>query len=392
MIGRGLFILTILSNCVLSLPVTSSQLENEDVRVMKCIVEALADVLSRPHPMPVSQECLVTLKTDDRLVTILRHHNFLKELQEIAVQGSQERAQLPRDAGIPDHVTETPQTTDDAVDRSMLEALGGPGERSILSQKRKTGNGDREEEKDESLGDGESQEDNDTGGELQAKRENDENPRSHVSDSVDDWSEGTAEKKEEEEDEYEEKRENSEENSEEENMTEEKKGAGSDEKRDATRNTSKEKKFDDEDEEEKDERSALFSHKLEDKEEEPEEEEDEREMKRGSRESLKRWTKRAKGLTLKKKAVGKEVQELNSQREVPHHSKEVTEEDVVRKKKSPEEKELQMIARRAPEERRGSEEEGSASRKSEEPEIESLAAIESELENVAQKLHELRRG
>lgn len=392
MIGRGLFILTILSNCVLSLPVTSSQLENEDVRVMKCIVEALADVLSRPHPMPVSQECLVTLKTDDRLVTILRHHNFLKELQEIAVQGSQERAQLPRDAGIPDHVTETPQTTDDAVDRSMLEALGGPGERSILSQKRKTGNGDREEEKDESLGDGESQEDNDTGGELQAKRENDENPRSHVSDSVDDWSEGTAEKKEEEEDEYEEKRENSEENSEEENMTEDKKGAGSDEKRDVTRNTSKEKKFDDEDEEEKDERSALFSHKLEDKEEEPEEEEDEREMKRGSRESLKRWTKRAKGLTLKKKAVGKEVQELNSQREVPHHSKEVTEEDVVRKKKSPEEKELQMIARRAPEERRGSEEEGSASRKSEEPEIESLAAIESELENVAQKLHELRRG
>lgn len=392
MIGRGLFILTILSNCVLSLPVTSSQLENEDVRVMKCIVEALADVLSRPHPMPVSQECLVTLKTDDRLVTILRHHNFLKELQEIAVQGSQERAQLPRDAGIPDHVTETPQTTDDAVDRSMLEALGGPGERSILSQKRKTGNGDREEEKDESLGDGESQEDNDTGGELQAKRENDENPRSHVSDSVDDWSEGTAEKREEEEDEYEEKRENSEENSEEENMTEDKKGAGSDEKRDATRNTSKEKKFDDEDEEEKDERSALFSHKLEDKEEEPEEEEDEREMKRGSRESLKRWTKRAKGLTLKKKAVGKEVQELNSQREVPHHSKEVTEEDVVRKKKSPEEKELQMIARRAPEERRGSEEEGSASRKSEEPEIESLAAIESELENVAQKLHELRRG
>lgn len=392
MIGRGLFILTILSNCVLSLPVTSSQLENEDVRVMKCIVEALADVLSRPHPMPVSQECLVTLKTDDRLVTILRHHNFLKELQEIAVQGSQERAQLPRDAGIPDHVTETPQTTDDAVDRSMLEALGGPGERSILSQKRKTGNGDREEEKDESLGDGESQEDNDTGGELQAKRENDENPRSHVSDSVDDWSEGTAEKREEEEDEYEEKRENSEENSEEENMTEDKKGAGSDEKRDATRNTSKEKKFDDEDEEEKDERSALFSHKLEDKEEEPEEEEDEREMKRGSRESLKRWTKRAKGLTLKKKAVGKEVQEPNSQREVPHHSKEVTEEDVVRKKKSPEEKELQMIARRAPEERRGSEEEGSASRKSEEPEIESLAAIESELENVAQKLHELRRG
>ena len=105
----------------------------------------------------------------------------------------------------------------------MVEALGGPGERSILSQKKRTGNGDEEEEKDESLGNGESQEDNDIGGEVQAKRENDENPRSHVSESVDDWSEGTAEKREEEE-EYEEKREHSEENSEEENMTEDKKG------------------------------------------------------------------------------------------------------------------------------------------------------------------------
>ncbi|KAM7395619.1 hypothetical protein PAMA_007065 [Pampus argenteus] len=391
MIGKGLFILTILSNCVLSLPVTSSQLENEDVKVMKCIVEALADVLSRPHPMPVSQECLVTLKTDDRLVTILRHHNFLKELQEIAVQGGQERAQLPRDAGILDHVTQTPQTADDdaaAADRSMLEALGGPGERSILSQKRRAENGDEEEEKDDSLVDGKTQEGSDIGKEVQAKRENDENPGSHVSESVDDWNEGKAEKREEEE-EYEMKREDSEEISEEENMTKDKKGARSDENGDATKDKSKEK-FDDEDEEEKAKRSPLFSHKQEDKEEE--EEEDGGEIKRGSKESLKRWTKRAKGLMLKKKSVGKNVQELNSQQEVPHHSKEVTEEDVVKKKKSPEEKELQMIALRAPEERRGLEEEGSASRKSEEPEIESLAAIESELENVAQKLHELRRG
>lgn len=35
------------------------------LQVMKCIVEALADVLSRPHPMPLSQECLVTLKTGE---------------------------------------------------------------------------------------------------------------------------------------------------------------------------------------------------------------------------------------------------------------------------------------------------------------------------------------
>ncbi|KAM9339531.1 uncharacterized protein ABDE67_017176 [Symphorus nematophorus] len=386
MIGRGLFVLTILFNCVLSLPVTPSQLENEDVKVMKCIVEALADVLSRPHPMPVSQECLVTLKTDDRLVSILRHHNFLKELQEIAVQGGQERSQLQRDAATSDPTTQTPQTASDLADRSMLEALGGPGERSILSQKRRMLNGDGEEEKDESQGDEESQEENGMAEEMQVKRENEERPVSHM----EEWSEDKTEKREEEEEdeEYEEKRADSQENSEE-NMTKEKKGAGSGEKRDVTRSKYKEKMSDEEDEEDKDKRLALFSRKQEEKQHE---EEDEGETKRGSRENLKRWTKRGKALSLKKnKAVGKEVQQ-----EVSHHSKEVSEEEEAKKKRdaqrSPEEKELQMIARRGPEERRGSEEEGSASRKSEEPEIESLAAIESELENVAQKLHELRRG
>lgn len=106
-------------------------------------------------------------------------------------------------------------------DRSMLEALGGPGERSILSQKRRTGNGDGEEEKHESLGDGESQEDNDIAEEMQVKKENGERPGSHGSESVDESSE--AEKKEEEEEEYDKKRANSEENSEE-NITKDKKG------------------------------------------------------------------------------------------------------------------------------------------------------------------------
>ncbi|XP_036941331.1 chromogranin-A [Acanthopagrus latus] len=376
MIGRGLLLLAILSSCVLSLPLTPSQLENEDVKVMKCIVEALADVLSRPHPAPVSQDCLVTLKTDDRLVSILRHHNFLKELQEIAVKGGQERAHLQRDAGSTDPMTQTPRTGADVPDRSMLEALGGPGERSILSQKRMTGDADREEEKDENLRDEESPEDDNIAEEV--KTEDEERPGNHVSE---------AEKREDEE--QEEKRVNSEES------VENKKVSGSGESRDASRTKPKDKKLVEDDEEVKDKRSSFFPHKQEEK---PEEEEDEGETKRGSRESLKRWTKRGKALPLKRKAVGKEAQELDSQQEVPHHSKEVLEEEEEEKKKkrvvqrSPEEKELQMIAKRGPEERRALEEEGSASRKSEEPEIESLAAIESELENVAQKLHELRRG
>ncbi|KAK9531735.1 hypothetical protein VZT92_011141 [Zoarces viviparus] len=375
MIGRGLFVVTVLSNCVLSLPVTPSQLENEDVKVMKCIVEALADVLSRPRPLPVSEECLVTLKTDDRLVSILHHHNFLKVLQDVAVEGRQERAQQQRDAATSEPTTQTPHAADDDVaDRSMLEALGGPGERSILSQKRGTGNGDGEEEKDDSLGDGESQDDSDVAEELKEKRQHDESPGSHV--SVDEWSEGKAEKREEEEED-----EDSEEkrvHSEEEDMIKDKKGAGSGEKRDAPRMKSKEKKFVEEDEEEKDKRA--FSHRP----KQEVEEEDEGEMERESKESHKRWSKRGKALQMKKKAVEEEAQQ-----EAPHHSKEATEEEKKKRhtQRSPEEKELQMIARGGPEE-----EEGSASPKSEEPEIESLAAIESELENVAQKLHEMRRG
>lgn len=35
-----------------------------------------------PYFLPLACMC-----ADDRLVTILRHHNFLRELQEIAVQG-----------------------------------------------------------------------------------------------------------------------------------------------------------------------------------------------------------------------------------------------------------------------------------------------------------------
>ncbi|KAI9522594.1 hypothetical protein NQZ68_034946 [Dissostichus eleginoides] len=367
MIGRGLFVLTLLSSCGKEMLIDVNQLENEDVKVMKCIVEALADVLSRPRPEPVSQECLTTLKTDDRLVSILRHHNFLKELQEIAVRGGQERALLQRDATA-EPTTPSPQTADDFADRSMLEALGGPGERSILSQKKRDGNGDREEEKEDSRGDGESQEDNHVAGEVKEKREKNESPGSHASE--DESTEGKAEKREKEEEE--EKRADSEE-------IKQKKGAGSGEKGDAPRFKSKEKTFV---EEEWDDVKRFAPEKK--------QEEDEREMKKEG--SLKRWAKRGKALALRKKAVGKE---LNTEQEVPHHSQELTEEEEQKKRnthETPEEKELQMIARRTPEERRGLEEEGSGSRKTEEPEIERLAAIESELENVAQKLHEMRRG
>ncbi|XP_055728411.1 chromogranin-A isoform X1 [Salvelinus fontinalis] len=435
MIARGYFILTILVNRVLSLPVTPTYLEKEDVEVMKCIVEVLADVLSKPHRLAVSQECLNILRTDERLVSILRHRNFLKELQDIAVEGANERAQQHVDITA-DHVTKKPQGPqgiDEAADRSMLAALGGPGERSILSQKRGTG-GEGEGE-----GEGEAENSAERDGESsrerneiirkgeEKKREKDETPDNRISDAMN--KEGkeeeedvdVIEKKEEEEgdekekEEDEEKRTSSREDGEEAkteggNVTLDKKVAESGEVTDAPEDKSEERKSAEENEEELEEkRSALpLQDSAEAKKEwEEEEEEDEGEVKRKVA-GVNHWSRMselARSLQTKKRAGEEEkLQEVKSlkvggQHEVPHHSKEVVEEEVEEKRKvgearkSPEVKELQMMARREPQERReGEEEEGSTSRKTEDPEIESLAAIESELESVAQKLHELRRG
>lgn len=80
----------------------------------------------------------------------------------------------------------------------MLEALGSPGERSILSEKRRTGTGDgEEEEKPGSFAAGESQEDEGIAEGRQAERESEERPERRGSSSVDESSE--AERREEEE-------------------------------------------------------------------------------------------------------------------------------------------------------------------------------------------------
>ncbi|XP_062037602.1 chromogranin-A isoform X2 [Lepus europaeus] len=75
-----------------ALPV-NSPMNKGDTEVMKCIVEVISDTLSKPSPMPVSQECFETLRGDERILSILRHQNLLKELQDLALQGAKERAQ-----------------------------------------------------------------------------------------------------------------------------------------------------------------------------------------------------------------------------------------------------------------------------------------------------------
>ncbi|XP_020030521.2 chromogranin-A [Castor canadensis] len=77
---------------VSALPV-NSPMNKGDAKVMRCIVEVISDSLSKPSPMPISPECLETLQGDERILSILRHQNLLKELQDLALQGAKERAQ-----------------------------------------------------------------------------------------------------------------------------------------------------------------------------------------------------------------------------------------------------------------------------------------------------------
>lgn len=110
-----------------------------------------------------------------------------------------------------------------SADRAMLEALGGHGERSIISEKR-TGNGDEDGEKSQSLKHGGSEEENDATKEEE-KRDKDESRERHLSES-EEWSKEKAEKRQDEEVEEEEEELNKEKrgNSGEEAMTKNEKG------------------------------------------------------------------------------------------------------------------------------------------------------------------------
>ncbi|XP_026250064.1 chromogranin-A isoform X1 [Urocitellus parryii] len=127
---------------VTALPV-NSPMNKGDTEVMKCIVEVISDTLSKPSPTPVSRECLETLRGDERILSILRHQNLLKELQDLALQGAKERAQqhkkhrsfeeelsevLESQSGEakPQEVTEEPSSKGAAERRDAQEAEPSP--------------------------------------------------------------------------------------------------------------------------------------------------------------------------------------------------------------------------------------------------------------------------
>ncbi|XP_062433138.1 chromogranin-A [Rhea pennata] len=109
----GLLALLFLAVPAISLPVTND-MNKGDTKVMKCIVEVISDTLSKPNPLPISEECLETLRGDERIISILRHQNLLKELQEIAIQGANERTQQQKkNSGFEDELSEVLESQND---------------------------------------------------------------------------------------------------------------------------------------------------------------------------------------------------------------------------------------------------------------------------------------
>uniref|UniRef100_A0A8C1UFM2 Chromogranin-A n=1 Tax=Cyprinus carpio TaxID=7962 RepID=A0A8C1UFM2_CYPCA len=363
MIARGCAALVVLVNFVFSVPVSPGHMDDKDVKVMKCIVEVIADALSKPHPIPVSQDCLESLSADDRLVSILRHRNFLREMQDIAVEGANERAQDPHPGDAPEHVTSLPRDTmKTADDQSMLIALDKPEE-----DVEKRGAGEESEETEQ-----ESQKHNQIAEEE--KREEHENPSNHISSSINPEQERESQEEatKREEDKQEEKKHSS--------LEKEKENDPAHHKDEETATDNHEANPDVKQSviEDSEEHKGAETERTHSKEELEEEEEKKREV------GVKRWS--VSKLSHKRAEASPKVDE---HWEAPHHSKE-REDQEGELWRSPEEQELQLMAQTQPQDKR--DEEGSGSRKTGDAEIESLAAIESELESVAQKLHDLRRG
>ncbi|NXX01665.1 CMGA protein, partial [Larus smithsonianus] len=440
--------------------------------VMKCIVEVISDTLSKPNPLPISEECLETLRGDERIISILRHQNLLKELQEIAAQGglvalpyflllgagaNERTQQQKKNSGFEDELSEVLESQNDKnKQRGSLPELA--------AQKTQQNEDSREEEKnsleereprprDADPGEKEDQEEaesNEIGGAEDAQQ--DEALDNHISKDFNE------DKRQQREDEEEEPR-GSRDSLELEDEGEQPSRQGEDQSKEAAGErvereddggddaveedpTEAERSLDLAEEEEAEEMQgddnnddALgFGKDEQSSEEEEEEEEEKPRALRGGRHRLedegmqgekdtfqprdakseemeeessrewedsKRWNKMDE---LAKQLTSKKRMEENDSGEDPDRSMKMVfrsrkydfsgpEEDVRRSWKhhsKEDSSEGGFPLAPMPEEKK--DEEGSANRRTEDQELESLAAIEAELERVAHKLHELRRG
>uniref|UniRef100_G3TBQ8 Chromogranin-A n=1 Tax=Loxodonta africana TaxID=9785 RepID=G3TBQ8_LOXAF len=132
----------------IALPV-NSPMNKGDTEVMKCIVEVISDTVSKPSPMPVSQECFETLRGDERILSILRHQNLLKELQDLALQGAKERAhQQTKHSNFEDELSEVLENQSDKVE--LKEETGEASSKDAVEKR-----GDSKEAEDRGAAAGE---------------------------------------------------------------------------------------------------------------------------------------------------------------------------------------------------------------------------------------------
>ncbi|NWY91208.1 CMGA protein, partial [Loxia curvirostra] len=441
--------------------------------VMKCIVEVISDTLSKPNPLPISEECLETLRGDERIISILRHQNLLKELQEIAAQegtvvfpylllldtGANERTQQQKkNSGFEDELSEVlesqnnknkqrgslaelaaqkPQQNEDSreEEKSLEEREPRPWDTNPVEKE------DREEAETNDIRDIEDTHrnkvlDNHIGKNFsedeqqQQQRDEEEEPRGSR-DSLELEDEGeepprqgqehskevAGERVEREDDGDEAAEEDPTEGERSLNLAEEDEeaeemqgGDNNDDELEFGKDVQSSEEEEEEEEEEQPRELRGGRHHLEDEEMQGEEEtfqprdakSDEMEEESSREwEDTKRWNKMDE---LAKQLTSKKRMEENDSEEDPDRSMKKTfrsrkyafsspEEDVRRSWKhhsKEDSSEGGFPLAPMPEEKK--DEEGSANRRTEDQELESLAAIEAELERVAHKLHELRRG
>ncbi|NWT82971.1 CMGA protein, partial [Lanius ludovicianus] len=453
-----------------SLPVTND-MNKGDTKVMKCIVEVISDTLSKPNPLPISEECLETLRGDERIISILRHQNLLKELQEIAAQGgtvafpcfllldtgaNERTQQQKKDSGFEDELSEVLESQNDKnKQRGSLAELATqkPQQNEDLREEGKNSLEEREPKpRDTNPVEKEDQEE----AESNDIRDTEHTHRNKVLDNrigknfSEDVQQGDEEEEprgsrdsQELEDEGEEpsrqgqehskevvgervEREDDRDEAEEEDPTEAERSLDLAEEDEEAEEMQRDDNNDDElgfgkdvrsseeeeEEEEEEQPRALRGgrHHLEDEEMQGEEDtvqsrdaksdETEEEFSR-EWEDTKRWNKMDE---LAKQLTSKKRMEENDSEEDPDRSMKKTFRSRKYAFSSPEEDMRRSWKRHSkedsseggfplapmPEEKK--DEEGSANRRTEDQELESLAAIEAELERVAHKLHELRRG
>nr|XP_010967164.1 chromogranin-A [Camelus bactrianus] len=438
---------------VIALPV-NSPMNKGDTEVMKCIVEVISDTLSKPSPTPVSQECFETLRGDERVLAILRHQSLLKELQDLALQGAKERAhQQKKHHDYEEELSEVLEKQNDQAklkaeteEASFKEAAEKRGDSEEMKKNGEDTDGARPHASSELRQGSEVEEDNQAPEKEEATdthplaslpnqkhpgpqaEEDNEGPSQGPVDREKDLSadQGQQAKREEEEEEEEEAAAEAGEKAvpEEEGPTaafnphpslgykEIQRGwpealaadgaakTGAEEAQPREGKGEQEHSQQEEEEEMAGAPQGLFRGG---KSREPEQEEEEEERLSKEWEDAKRWSKMdqlAKELTAEKRLEGEEEEED------PDHSMKLSFQAraygfrgpglQLRRGWRPSSREdsieagLPLQVRGYPEEKK--EEEGSANRRPEDQELESLSAIEAELEKVAHQLQELRRG